>query len=80
VKFLLDTNIISEFRKHDRAHPNIDSTPVGEIGTSVSVPAEIRRGIDRSVMAKPPARPQRFLPSTFAASVFTFSSIPFRRG
>jgi len=50
VKFLLDTNIISEIRKRDRAHPNIvrwvAHTPVEEIGTSVLVLAEIRRGIE----------------------------------
>jgi predicted nucleic acid-binding protein len=50
VKFLLDTNIISEIRKRDRAHPNVvrwvARTPVDEIGTSVLVLAEIRRGIE----------------------------------
>ena len=50
MKFLLDTNIISEIRKRDRAHPNIvrwvARTPVEEIGTSVLVLAEIRRGIE----------------------------------
>jgi predicted nucleic acid-binding protein len=50
VKFLLDTNIISELRKRDRAHPNVvrwvARTPVEEIGTSVLVLAEIRRGIE----------------------------------
>jgi toxin FitB len=50
VKFLLDTNIISELRKRDRAHPNVARwvahTPVEEIGTSVIVLAEIRRGIE----------------------------------
>ncbi len=50
MKFLLDTNIISEIRKRDRAHPNIvrwvAHTPVEEIGTSVLVLAEIRRGIE----------------------------------
>jgi toxin FitB len=50
LKFLLDTNIISEIRKRDRAHPNIARwvarTPVEEIGTSVIVLAEIRRGIE----------------------------------
>jgi len=49
VKFLLDTNIISEIRKGDRSHPNVARwvarTPVDEIGTSVIVLAEIRRGI-----------------------------------
>ena len=50
MKFLLDTSIISEIRKRDRAHPNIvrwvAHTPVEEIGTSVLVLAEIRRGIE----------------------------------
>jgi toxin FitB len=49
-KFLLDRNIISEIRKRDRAHPNvarwIARTPVEDIGTSVMVLAEIRRGIE----------------------------------
>ena len=50
MKFLLDTNIISEIRKRDRAHPNVARwvarTSVEEIGTSVIVLAEIRRGIE----------------------------------
>jgi predicted nucleic acid-binding protein len=50
VKFLLDTNVISEIRKRDRAHPNVKrwvtGTPVDDIGTSVLVLAEIRRGIE----------------------------------
>ena len=50
MKFLLDTNIISEIRKRDRADPNVARwvarTPVKEIGTSVIVLAEIRRGIE----------------------------------
>jgi len=49
VKFLLDTNVISEIRKRDRAHPNVARwvarTPAEEIGTSVLVLGEIRRGI-----------------------------------
>ena len=49
MKFLLDTNIISEIRKRDRAHSNVirwvARTPVEEIGTSVLVLGEIRRGI-----------------------------------
>ena len=51
MKFLLDTNIISEIRKRDRADPNVvrwvTRTPVEEIGTSVLVLAEIRHGIER---------------------------------
>jgi predicted nucleic acid-binding protein len=50
VKFLLDTNVISEIRKRERAHPNVGRwvarTPVQDIGTSVLVLAEIRRGIE----------------------------------
>jgi toxin FitB len=50
VKFLLDTNIISEIRKRDRAHPNVirwvARIPAEEIGTSVLVLAEIRHGIE----------------------------------
>lgn len=50
MKFLLDTNIISELRKRERAHPNVAKwvaqTPVKDIGTSVLVLAEIRRGIE----------------------------------
>ena len=50
MKFLLDTNVISEIRKRDRAHPNVvrwvTRTPVEQIGTSVLVIAEIRRGIE----------------------------------
>jgi predicted nucleic acid-binding protein len=50
VKFLVDTSVISEIRKRDRAHPNVvrwvARTAVEEIGTSVLVLAEIRRGIE----------------------------------
>jgi predicted nucleic acid-binding protein len=50
VKFLLDTNVISEIRKRERAHPNVvrwvGRTAVEDIGTSVLVLAEIRRGIE----------------------------------
>jgi len=50
VKFLLDTNVISEIRKRERAHPNVvhwvTRTPVDDIGTSVLVLAEIRHGIE----------------------------------
>lgn len=50
MKFLLDTNVISEIRKRDRAHPGVARwvarTPVTEIGTSVLVIAEIRHGIE----------------------------------
>ena len=57
MKFLLDTNIISEIRKSDRAHPNVvrwvARTPVEEMGTSVLVLAEIRRGIERKRRSDP---------------------------
>lgn len=50
MKFLLDTKIISEIRKRERAHAGVArwvaQTPVTEIGTSVIVLAEIRRGIE----------------------------------
>jgi toxin FitB len=50
LKFLLDTNVISEIRKLERTEPNVAKwvaqTPVKEIGTSVLVLAEIRRGIE----------------------------------
>ena len=50
MRFLLDTNIISEVRKRDRAHPRVAQwvarTPAEEIGTSAIVLAEIRRGIE----------------------------------
>ena len=50
MKFLLDTNVISEIRKLERTDPNVANwvaqTPVKEIGTSVLVLAEIRRGIE----------------------------------
>jgi predicted nucleic acid-binding protein len=50
LKFLLDTNVISELRKKDRAHPNVMrwslTLAVEDICTSVLVLAEIRRGIE----------------------------------
>jgi toxin FitB len=50
VKFLLDTNVISEIRKRERADANVAlwvaRTPVKDIGTSVVVLAEIRRGVE----------------------------------
>lgn len=58
MRFLLDTNVISEIRKRDRAHPNvarwIASVPVKDIGTSVLVLAEIRRGIELKRRVDPP--------------------------
>jgi predicted nucleic acid-binding protein len=50
VRFLLDTNVISEIRKRERAHPNVvrwfNQTAAEDVGTSVLVLAEIRRGIE----------------------------------
>ena len=50
MRFLLDTSVIAEIRKRDRAHPNVAGwvarTPAPEIGTSVIVLGEIRRGIE----------------------------------
>lgn len=50
MKFLVDTNVISEIRKRERAHPNVvrwvSVTAAKDIGTSVVVLAEIRRGIE----------------------------------
>jgi predicted nucleic acid-binding protein len=50
VKYLVDTNIISELRKRERAHPNVlrwlSRTAAEEIATSVLVLGEIRRGIE----------------------------------
>ena len=50
MRFLLDTNVISEIRKERRAHPNVARwvarTPPNEIGASALVLAEIRRGIE----------------------------------
>lgn len=50
MKFLLDTNVIAEIRKRDRTDRNVarwvGATPFTEIGTSVLVLAEIRRGIE----------------------------------
>lgn len=50
MKFLIDTNVISEIRKRERADANVirwvNQTSVEDIGTSVLVLAEIRRGIE----------------------------------
>lgn len=50
MKFLLDTNVLSEFRKRERAHPNVAAwaarTTAKDVATSVVVLAEIRRGIE----------------------------------
>lgn len=50
MKFLINTNVISEIRKRERADANVirwvNQTSVEDIGTSVLVLAEIRRGIE----------------------------------
>lgn len=50
MKYLLDTNVISEIRKGSRAHANVARwvahTPAREMGTSVLVLGEILRGIE----------------------------------
>jgi len=50
VRFLVDTNVVSEVRKRERADPNVlrwaSRTPREAIGTSVLVLAELRRGIE----------------------------------
>jgi len=57
LRFLVDTNVISELRKRDRAHPNVPrwaaGTPATELGTSVLVLAEIRRGIEMKRRSDP---------------------------
>ena len=50
VSWLVDTNVVSELRKGDRAHPGIRAwfadAQEGELFTSVLVLGEIRRGIE----------------------------------
>lgn len=50
MKFLLDTNVISELRKGTRANPNVAAwartVDPRDLATSVLVLAEIRRGIE----------------------------------
>jgi len=49
VKYLVDTNVISEIRKRDRAHPSVkawwDSVSPSEVFLSVLTLGEISRGI-----------------------------------
>jgi predicted nucleic acid-binding protein len=51
VSLLLDTNILSELRKGERAHPRVrawfESVADSEIHLSVLVVGELRRGIER---------------------------------
>ncbi|MGY0574323.1 PIN domain-containing protein [Bradyrhizobium sp. RDM12] len=57
MKFLVDTNVISEIRKRERADANVirwvNQIPAEEIGTSVLVLAEIRRGIELTRRSDP---------------------------
>jgi predicted nucleic acid-binding protein len=57
VKFLVDTNVISELRKGRRAHPNVlawaETVDTGQLGTSVLVLAEIRRGVELKRLRDP---------------------------
>jgi toxin FitB len=50
VKYLIDTNVVSELRKRDRAHPAvlrwIALTPAKALFTSVLVIGEIRHGVE----------------------------------
>jgi toxin FitB len=50
VSYLIDTNVISEFRKRERGHPGVvrwvASVDPAELHTSVLVIGEIRRGIE----------------------------------
>jgi toxin FitB len=50
VRFLLDTNVVSELRKRERADPGVrrfaNATPPEQACTSVLVLAEIRLGIE----------------------------------
>lgn len=50
MNYLLDTNVLSEIRKGDRAHPGLrawfDATPGTSMFTSVLVLGELRRGAE----------------------------------
>ena len=52
MRFLVDTNVLSELRKGRRCHPNVarwaTSHPTGELFTSVLVLGEIRHGIEHA--------------------------------
>ncbi len=62
MKFLLDTNVISELRKGTRAHSNVaawaQSVDPSDLGTSVLVLAEIRRRVELKRL-KDPAQAER---------------------
>ncbi len=51
MRWLLDTNILSELRKGSRCHPNLarwaSGVPPDSLFTSVLVLGEIRRGVER---------------------------------
>jgi toxin FitB len=55
--FLLDTNVLSELRKRNRADPKVrtwyESTESAELFTSVLVIGEIRQGIEKKRMKDP---------------------------
>jgi len=57
LKYLLDTNIVSELRKGRRAHPNVQSwagaVDARDLATSVLVLAEIRRGVESKRLHDP---------------------------
>jgi len=57
MKFLLDTNVISELRKGTRAHPKVaawaQSIDPLDLGTSVIALAEIRRGVELKRLKDP---------------------------
>ena len=52
MRFLVDTNVLSELRKKRRCHPNVArwaaATPAENLYTSVLVLGEIRQGIERA--------------------------------
>lgn len=57
MKYLLDTNVISELRKGRRAHPNVrawaEKVDARDLATSVLVLAEIRRGVELKRLQDP---------------------------
>ena len=52
MRFLVDTNVLSELRKRRRCHPNVArwvaAIPTEDLYTSVLVLGEIRRGVERA--------------------------------
>lgn len=57
MRFLLDTNVISELRKGRRGHPNVvewaESADARDLATSILVLGEIRRGIELKRLQDP---------------------------